>query len=465
MSAVWGLDWFQIICFILSFIATLCGACCCSLYCHYKRAQCWECFVCFNCCYDYDPNGCTCCCCDCCNKCWNGIARCLCSCLQKLGNCCCRCVESASRIYNEESKKVFSGSIVAKDKRYKFDANYINSWKRYPDPGMARRQWTSIQILLNVYWVLLICWAIIAVSLAHLIPIIIDGPWSNCKHLSKREQEVICIVSFHVYEVTAVIAWVFFGVMGLFVWSHLDAPNIQRKMLATDTILYIWGVFELIQAFIGSQSSETPVYQMILFMIWSTMCIVLPSYGLYVRTKLGSFITQSKRIYDIIYVNSEEEICRIIKKAKRENKTVRCIGSEHSNPASIFPDYPRIFNQNYDNSRNDYTISLDNLRDIEPVWDNENMRVTVSAGMLLGLEETKIWSRWSNSLSWKINQRGWALSDTGGVVKQSCGGFTVWFSCVLSLFCCFVMCCLKWAAVVVVCPAWHVVFPIFFIVC
>ena len=101
--------------------------------------------------------------------------------------------------------------------------------------------------------------------------------------------------------------------------------------------------------------------------------------------------------------------------------------SHHSQTPAIYDNTGDSGDSMYQNgsspSGSGIIMSLDNYRSIVS-WDDANKRVTVEGGLLLGKEETKSWSTMKNGLCYQVNQRGWALPDLGGVIKQSVAGFT-----------------------------------------
>ncbi len=117
--------------------------------------------------------------------------------------------------------------------------------------------------------------------------------------------------------------------------------------------------------------------------------------------------------------SNEEEIVALIKRARREGRQLRVRGSAHSVAAAIRTDAP---GQHID-------VMLDRYRAI--TFDDARRRVTVQAGCNLGddpRDPTRTAS-WESSLLAKLEARGWALPDLGGVTHQTVAGFLMTGSC------------------------------------
>ncbi|MBA3868067.1 MAG: FAD-binding protein [Anaerolineae bacterium] len=114
---------------------------------------------------------------------------------------------------------------------------------------------------------------------------------------------------------------------------------------------------------------------------------------------------------------TEAEICELVKHAAEQGLKVRVRGSGHSVQSAIYTgdfkspprDDPNI------------NIYLDNM--ISVCFDYEHKQVTAEAGCHLGKDPTDPTSTIKNSLLYQIDCKGWALSDTGGIIHQTVGGF------------------------------------------
>lgn len=109
---------------------------------------------------------------------------------------------------------------------------------------------------------------------------------------------------------------------------------------------------------------------------------------------------------------TEEQICALIQRAKREGRSVRVRGSGHSVAAAITSAAPGAIN-----------ILLDQLAAIS--IDREKKQVTAQAGCHLGRDpfDPAGNSTVENSLFYQLDQAGLAIPDMGGISHQTVGGF------------------------------------------
>ncbi len=116
--------------------------------------------------------------------------------------------------------------------------------------------------------------------------------------------------------------------------------------------------------------------------------------------------------------SSEDELCELVRAARRLGKQVRVRGSAHSLKQAIQTD-----------GAEHYDVLLD--RYIGVRFDDELGQVTVQAGCHLGRDprDPTRTSTWENSLLAQLTARGWALPDLGGVSHQTVAGFLSTGSC------------------------------------
>jgi hypothetical protein len=125
---------------------------------------------------------------------------------------------------------------------------------------------------------------------------------------------------------------------------------------------------------------------------------------------------------------SEEELIALVKKAHGEGKQLRVRGAVHSVAAAIYAaplaaDEDAV-NQQRPPPSDAIHVMLNNYRGMR-VLDAEQRLVEVEAGVNLG-EDPLDPSRTStveNSLLFQLWQRGWTLSDLGGITHQTVSGF------------------------------------------
>lgn len=108
--------------------------------------------------------------------------------------------------------------------------------------------------------------------------------------------------------------------------------------------------------------------------------------------------------------SSEDEIRGLIDRATSVGVKVRVRGSGHSTAAAIY-------------TTGGMDVMLDRMAGVS--FDDARMQVTVQAGCHLGRDPSDPagMSTVQNSLFHQLDQRGWALPDTGGIIHQTVGGF------------------------------------------
>ncbi|CAG8585254.1 5492_t:CDS:2 [Funneliformis caledonium] len=114
---------------------------------------------------------------------------------------------------------------------------------------------------------------------------------------------------------------------------------------------------------------------------------------------------------------NEEEIQKIIQDAynDKEPTIVRVIGASHSLPSAILTarDIPKNVKAKL--------ISLTKFRGV--VINDAEQIATALAGTNLGQDLENEDSTIENGLLYQLNQRGYSLPDTGGIIHQTVGGF------------------------------------------
>ena len=115
----------------------------------------------------------------------------------------------------------------------------------------------------------------------------------------------------------------------------------------------------------------------------------------------------------------EDEIKALIKLANDKGLVIRVRGSGHSVPASVLTG---DFKQPPAGERN-INLMLDKMNAV--TFDDDNMQVTVQAGCHLGYDprQPDQYPKLEDSLLYKLDQKGWAVSITGGITRQAVGGF------------------------------------------
>lgn len=117
---------------------------------------------------------------------------------------------------------------------------------------------------------------------------------------------------------------------------------------------------------------------------------------------------------------NENEVGALIKFAIANGLKVRARGSAHSSVQAAI--YTGDFNSPPPID-NDLNLLLDKMSAVE--FDEANMRVTVQAGCHFGYDpdDPTHTSTLENSLIYQLQQHGWGLPITGGIIRQTMGGF------------------------------------------
>lgn len=124
---------------------------------------------------------------------------------------------------------------------------------------------------------------------------------------------------------------------------------------------------------------------------------------------------------------TEEEIIELVKTAYQSNLQVRCRGAAHSVAQSIYTDpgpgqqpVPNKVSEDNPPIGPNINIMLDRYTKIDWI-DEKNGIVEAEAGIHLGADPGK--TTLEESFLWKIWEKGWALTDLGGITHQTISGF------------------------------------------
>ncbi|GLB42811.1 putative D-arabinono-1,4-lactone oxidase [Lyophyllum shimeji] len=107
-----------------------------------------------------------------------------------------------------------------------------------------------------------------------------------------------------------------------------------------------------------------------------------------------------------------EDIQKVVKDARRKGLKVRVIGAAHSSPPEIILDIP--------DPDKVVLLSLTNYRGV--TVDHKGF-ATVKAGTNLGQDPGDPDSTLDNSFAKIVDDLGWAIPETGGIIHQTVGGF------------------------------------------
>lgn len=115
-------------------------------------------------------------------------------------------------------------------------------------------------------------------------------------------------------------------------------------------------------------------------------------------------------------VSTTEDVINAVKRAKREKKVLRVVGSEHSVKAAIFP-------------KDGITLVLRNdLRKVEilktTVEEGKKwLYCRIGGGCYLGKDPLDPHSNLQNSACYQVAAHGYGFPELGGIIQQSIGGF------------------------------------------
>ena len=124
---------------------------------------------------------------------------------------------------------------------------------------------------------------------------------------------------------------------------------------------------------------------------------------------------------------SEKELVELVKTAYREGRRLRVRGAAHSVSDAIYtePVGPNRVSRQKPPAGDDFNVMLDRYRGWR-VKDEARKLVEVEAGMHLGADPSDPTgpATLESSLLYVLAQKGWSLSNTGGITHQTITGFT-----------------------------------------
>jgi D-arabinono-1,4-lactone oxidase len=126
---------------------------------------------------------------------------------------------------------------------------------------------------------------------------------------------------------------------------------------------------------------------------------------------------------------SEEELIALVKRAYREGRQLRVRGAAHSPAHAVYTDPPPGFSNQVDQQKPPAGTGINVMLDRYRSWrvkDEQRKLVEVDAGIHLGVDpsDPTHTSTRENSLLYQLTEKGWMLSDTGGISHQTVSGFT-----------------------------------------
>ncbi len=128
---------------------------------------------------------------------------------------------------------------------------------------------------------------------------------------------------------------------------------------------------------------------------------------------------------------NEDQIIYLVKKAHTEGLQIRCCGAAHSVAWAIYtdpgkgnPPIPNKVSEDYPPLGPNINLMLDRYTKL--MWvDEQKGIVEVEAGIHLGMDpdDHTGTSTLENGLLYQASEKGWTLSDLGGITHQTVGGF------------------------------------------
>lgn len=266
------------------------------------------------------------------------------------------------------------------------------------------------------------------------VPWLIDHPWESC-HIGKNE--LPCVLSFHLFEIPIVVEELFFAWYSMKRFRRDTATRWLYLATLSNAIKTGFFVFECI-LLQQSLRIDAPTWE--LWVLVSVVFVLLT--GLFLNTLWGLPIL--KTLWDeaqaaaaqknrrmqrapgadgYYHPGSEREVQDLIIEARRLGVPVRVRGSAHSTNEAIYPDgYAGKGAPPPDQC----VLLLDRLRHVDVIpQKNGRALVEAEAGVNIGKDpyDPTGTSTWANSLNAKLQRKGYALPDLGGISHQTVAGF------------------------------------------
>ena len=124
--------------------------------------------------------------------------------------------------------------------------------------------------------------------------------------------------------------------------------------------------------------------------------------------------------YGFFHPSNEDQVRELVQMAGREGRLVRVAGARHSPDEAVFTGYDDEEGPILEPNVN---IVLDRLDSVE--FDDERLQVTVGAGCRFGRDpdDKTGHATEEKGLVYQLQQKGWALPATGGILRQTVAGF------------------------------------------
>ncbi|MGJ8691510.1 MAG: D-arabinono-1,4-lactone oxidase [Thalassotalea sp.] len=133
--------------------------------------------------------------------------------------------------------------------------------------------------------------------------------------------------------------------------------------------------------------------------------------------------------FGFYHPSNENELIKLVKKAKKENKNIRTCGAAHSQSWAIYTsdvtEEPNVTNREIPPVTDDYNVILDQMMTVT-LLDKTQRIVRAQAGVHLGYDPSDVtgMSTQKNSLLYQLwHNYDLTLSEVGGIIHQTLGGF------------------------------------------
>lgn len=277
------------------------------------------------------------------------------------------------------------------------------------------------------YSVFIIAFCLLDVLLVHILPYYCD-PWTTYHHFECYRKQ--CSIVLHFFETPIILFNLYVAYYGLKKFStenKLLFGSLLDNVFATNVVFFTVKCFQLFYSFTNHpQGWEIAVYVVIVTLILVTICWLLYVKRVVINEKVLSGLV--KDVDGFYHPSTEEEIISLIQKAKNESVSIRCRGSAHSLSHSVYTDPAgkanRVSQQLPPKATKNINVILDRYQKL--VWiDTSNGIVEVEAGIHLGHDPNDPTGRstWENSLLGQTSEKGFTLSNLGGISHQTISGF------------------------------------------
>lgn len=289
--------------------------------------------------------------------------------------------------------------------------------------------WSSTHWWVKFYSYITISVVILGIAAAH-IPAIIGHPWSSCDIGGLG-----CILTFHWFDVPMLVYNFYLALYGLYNFTPQKVSFYLLHLIVGISVNLVFFLFEC-ELIMNSFNRGAPVWEIITLYCLSGMLIGGAFLGVYLAVKLLYYLKYKPSPFQngtslapdgYYHPITEEDIITLVKRAHKLGLQIRCRGAAHSVGQSIYTDsgndYPSVPNKVSEDlppEGPNINIMLDQFKQLDWIDEKKGI-VEAEAGIHLGPVLNV--STLEESFLWKIWEKGWALSDLGGITQQTISGF------------------------------------------